>query len=474
MMSSLQIENKNGTQVRFISTSTIQPKNDRQNHDLTTQRIELTPWDLRLLFFNYSQQGLLFHKPKHLHCEQEEEPKSNIISLIDHLKATLSRTLEIFYPLAGRLVLVENHDKTSSFFLHCNGEGAEFVHAAAHGVTVADVVNTPDVPNHVVDSFFLMNGVLSYQGISKPLLAVQVTELLDGIFISCTMNHSIADGSSFMHFLNTWSDISRNGSCDQLSQPYPVFGRQYLDGIVDLPIHIPFFHDQIPHGRLVSPPLQQRVFRFPKQKVAVLKAKANAEMNTNNISALQALMGHLWISITRNRHLKDDVEVACSMAVSMRQRIQPRLPEEHLGNTVLHGVVRTTAGELLKNGLGWAAWQINKTIASQTPEEAIKFLKDWAKSPKIAKVGQFADGTISHTAGSPRFNVYGNDFGWGRPISIRSGLANKFDGKLMAYPGDEQGCIDFEACLSPETMQAMTEDEEFMKTLSINLTRSSL
>ncbi|CAB4317773.1 unnamed protein product [Prunus armeniaca] len=85
---------------------------------------------------------------------------------------------------------------------------------------------TPDV---IVSNLFSMNGVLNYEGFPKPLLAVQVTELIDGIFVGCTMNHCVVDGSSFWHFFNTWSEISRSGS-DENFQPPPIFDRQFLDG----------------------------------------------------------------------------------------------------------------------------------------------------------------------------------------------------------------------------------------------------
>ena len=71
--------------------------------------------------------------------------------------------------------------KTTSFFVDCNNLGAQFVHAVTDDVTVADILDPMYVPD-IVNSFFLMNGVLYYQGISKPLLAVQVAELVDGIF----------------------------------------------------------------------------------------------------------------------------------------------------------------------------------------------------------------------------------------------------------------------------------------------------
>ncbi|KAL5556968.1 hypothetical protein UlMin_039204 [Ulmus minor] len=446
---------------RLIFTTTIHlPKSHDQ--DQFTRRIELTPYDLQLLFVDQIQKGLLFLKPQNY--DQSH--------LVEHLKYTLSRTLEIFYPLAGRLVKVENgaDDDTASFFIDCNNAGAIFSIAVADGVTVDDVLKPFYVPDDVVYSFFPMNGVLNFEGVTQPLLAVQVTELVDGIFIGCTMNHCVIDGNSFWHFFNTWSQLSRG--INVISETHPVFGREYLKGIIDLPLQIPFSQDQI-SNRFNPPPLQQKMIHFSKEKISQLKAKANSEMANDTssnakISSLQALLAHLWISITRTRNLNPDQEVIYRVAVGLRQRLEPPLPNRYLGNAVILGTVKCTAGVLLQRGLGWAAWEINKMIASISGEEAKRYLEDWAKNPKVL-IKTNGDLMLSNanlvTGSSPRFNVYGNDFGWGKPLAVRSGPANKFDGKLTVFEGAEDGSIDFEACLSPETLKGLASDVQFMEYL---------
>nr|POF08690.1 putative acetyltransferase [Quercus suber] len=143
-----------------------------------------------------------------------------------------------------------------------------------------------------------MNGLLNYQGISKPLLAVQVTELVDGIFIACTMNHCVVDGTSFWHFFNTWSEISRGNNIDLLPQSAPIFQRYFFDRIIDFPIRIPFHHNEVPDERFSPPPLKQKVFHFSKEKIAQLKAKANAEMRPTTTSCpfklFWLIFGELW------------------------------------------------------------------------------------------------------------------------------------------------------------------------------------
>ncbi|KAM5576596.1 putative acetyltransferase [Rosa sericea] len=395
------------TRIRHISTSTVQPTS---HNGQLAHRIELTPWDLRPIKLDYIQKGLLFHK------YYSSENEVNQISLVQHLISSLSQALDIFYPLAGRLAVTENEDNsTSCVFINCNDAGVEFLHAAADCVTVADILDSVDVPDDIVCQLIPMNGVRNCEGISKPLLAVQVTELADGIFIGCSINHSVVDATSYWHFLNTWSEISRSGSDHQMTPP--IFHRQFLDGVIELPIHLPLpYNELLPSQQQImdqssSVSLRTRVFHFPKEKVAQLKAKANAEMGTNNISSLQALMAHFWCATIRNRHdLNPDEEVGYFIATGLRQRLKPPLPKEYFGNALEGISVKSTAGELLQNGIGWAALHINKKITSITSDDARKYAENFAKNPTFFPnlrdiVPSQTSTTALLTGSSPRFNV---------------------------------------------------------------------
>ena len=57
----------------------------------------------------------------------------------------------------------------------------------------------------------------------------------------------------------------------------------------------------------------------------------------------------------------------------------------------------------------------------------------------------------------------------GKAVALRSGYANKFDGKVSSYPGYEGGgSIDLEVCLSPDSMSALESDKEFMNAVSLS------
>ncbi|KAK2983853.1 hypothetical protein RJ640_008529 [Escallonia rubra] len=414
----------------IISTCTVRPAT-AASLDEPTRKIELTPWDLQFLLVDSVQKGILFRKPT---LQQEQK------ALINHLKASLSRTLDFFLPLAGRLAQMKNHnDNTTSFFINCNNAGAQFDHATVNELTVADILQPVYIPR-IVQSFFPLNGVLNHEGISKPLLAVQVTELADGFFLGCTINHVVADGTSFWHFISSWSEISRGYS--QISKT-PLTKRYFPEHYNCLPIRIPFFEKQLISNTIVSPgPLKERVFHFSAETISKLKAKANAEVmsistgQTITISSLQAVLAHLWLSVIRCRGRDENAnqEISFKIAIGARPRLlHPPLGEGYLGNAIHFEAVTTSRDELLKHGLGWAAWQFKKKVASQTPEEVTNFYESWVKNPKLLKKGiLFRDNSASS---SPRFNVYESDFGWGKPVAVRSGLANKFDGKVTIFPG---------------------------------------
>ncbi|KAL4361256.1 hypothetical protein GQ457_04G023690 [Hibiscus cannabinus] len=434
--------------VRCISSTLIQPS----IHKAQNQRVELNPWDLRFLLIGPIQKGLLFPKPKPSAGDEN--------NFIHRLKSSFSRTLNHFPPLAGRLATDELDHGTVSFFIDCNNAGALFVHSEAAGVTVSDIVEPVYVPS-IVGSFFPLNGLTNYAGISEPLLGVQVTELADGVFVGCTMNHSVVDGTSFWHFMNSWSEISR-GSI-HLSKT-PVFRRSFFENI-DYPIRIPRSLVNQEQQLIDPPPLRERVFHFSKQSIAELKAKANSEVGTDNISSLQALLSHLWRSIVRNKKSIPDEEMTYCIWIGARPRLR-HLPQQYFGNAIKSEKITMKAKEVQEQRVGNIAREMKRLISAQTEEEFTRDLESWITGPKEIEMASVVR-NFTETSSSPQFDMYGNDFGWGRPIAVRSGLGNKLNDKLTLFCGAEEGSIDVEACLLPETLEAMACDDEFMDTVTI-------
>ncbi|KAL0352085.1 UNVERIFIED_CONTAM: putative acetyltransferase [Sesamum calycinum] len=427
--------------IRILSTSTINALPLTES----VHRINLTPWDLELLFLEHTQIGLLFLKPN----PQQEATilsKTNTASLIHHLKASLERTLHFFSPLVGRLATTNSDDgSTTCFFIDCDNDekGALFIHATARdtNLTVADILDSSTYVPEIVPSFFPLRGTRNHDGVSQPLLAVQVTELVDGLFIGCSINHLLADATSFWHFFNSWAEISRGENVvhDPISK-LPILHRDQLTldlvGSSDIKIYNEYLIlDKVSAAHESPCLLRDRVFHFTKESVAKLKARANKEVveSKGQISSLQAVIAHVWRSIIRCRSAMNSgtQETTFEIPIGARQRLNPPLPEEFFGNSVFPGIVTTEAWKILR--MVWAGLRD-------------KYIRWWHLLTDLI-----------------RFDVYGNDFGWGKPVAARSGRANGFDGRITIYGGFEKGSLEIEACLFPETLSALVNDAEFME-----------
>ncbi|KAI8006587.1 putative acetyltransferase [Camellia lanceoleosa] len=194
IMSSLQSQ----SQSLVLSNCTVFPDRNSIIGDL-----KLSASDLPMLSCHYIQKGCLFARPP-----------LPIHSLISLLKNSLSRTLTHFSPLAGRL----STDSQGHVYVTCNDSGVHFLHANASHIHIRHILSSTDVPDSVKD-LFAFDRTVSYEGHFNPILAVQVTELADGVFIGCSVNHAVTDGTSFWNFFNTFAEVYRGRSKADFEAP---------------------------------------------------------------------------------------------------------------------------------------------------------------------------------------------------------------------------------------------------------------
>ncbi|KAK4353187.1 hypothetical protein RND71_028705 [Anisodus tanguticus] len=437
--------------------------------------LKLSVSDLPMLSVHYIQKGALFTRPPF--------PIAHLISL---LKLSLSQTLSHLPPLAGRFVT----DPNGYVYISCNDAGVDFIHATATHIFIRDVIGSIDVPHHVKE-FFPLDHTVSYQGHISPLLAVQVTELANGVFIGCAVNHSVTDGTSFWNFFNTFAEVSRG--VKKITRQ-PDFTRNSIlisNAVLKLPADGP----KVTFA--VDAPLRERIFSFNRESILRLKEKTNNQIlnfdteinivelmgkhsndplklktgnamvnSTVEISSFQSLCALLWRAVTRARKFPSLKMTTFRMAVNCRHRLQPKLNPFYFGNAIQSIPTYASAGDILSSDLQWCAEQLNKNVKAHDNSMVNRYVEDWENDPRCFPLGNF-DGAMLTMGSSPRFPMYDNDFGWGRPVSVRSGRANKFDGKISAFPGREGGgSVDLEVVLSPETMEGLESDKEFMQYVS--------
>nr|TKV93949.1 hypothetical protein SEVIR_9G263500v2 [Setaria viridis] len=388
-----------GAAVQVVSRRTVKPPpRDRE-------RIPLTTWDLSLLSADYIQKGLLFAPP----------PFSTTAHLVDHLKASLADHRDDRGRVVGCSVSVD-----------CAGQGVELLEAVAGGVAVSDVIlPDADVPR-LVRSFFPLDEAINYDGHERPLFAVQITELADGVFVG---------------FVSTTRS--------------PTISRAMMGAPRALPPRAaPLFERWSPDGGAAAPIWRERMLRFSEESLAVLKDRARQELLVARDAAGAA-------AVTRLQ------EVMFRASANNRARLRPPLPAGYFGNAI--GAVSTEvvrASELLARGHGWAAAAVGRAVAAHTDAGVRARAAAWAVEPGLSAFRLF-DPNCMFISSSPRFDMYGCDFGWGKPLAARSGKANKYDGKVSLFPGREGGgSIDAEVVLAPEHMAALELDDEFWAAVS--------
>ena len=293
---------------------------------------------------------------------------------VEQRASSFARALGRFHLLSGPFAVAPAG--STGLTIRYGDEGAEFVHAVAPGVT-----GTVCIPR-VVWSFFPLDRLLGVDAIadSRPVLAAQVTELADGVFVGMSLSHAAADWTTFWDLFNTWSEISRNKS--DISTAAPPLERWFHDGC-PVPIPLPFAKVQDMARPFERPPRQECSLRFSPESVTKLTAKANAETvaggGTATISSLQAVAAHVWRAACRARALAPDQETTCALPVGCRTRVKG-MPQVYLGNAVAGAVGRSAVGEILGDGrLGWAAWLLTRAVASFGEASARETLARWPR-----------------------------------------------------------------------------------------------
>ncbi|KAF3781779.1 BAHD acyltransferase, partial [Nymphaea thermarum] len=313
----------------------------------------------------------------------------------------------------------------------------EFTVSKAAGVCISDLVS--DVVSETINSFSPLVGAISYDGHYRPLLAVQVTKVVDGVVIGCLMNRVIGDDGSFWHFVESWSELSARAKT--ITRP-PVTERP--------PIHkevgrIWFTASEKNMDRTLPPPFKQ---------------------SCGSVSSLQAITALLWRSMMRAKNLSTELITLCVMNVGCRSRLEPPLPEEYFGNCVQPLMVHAKVGELLGHDLGWAGRALHCGIAAQTPDAVRNRAKGWVKMPYTYGNSRPVPNIIV-VGGSPREDIFGIDFGWGTGFAVLSGPGSKFDGRIAAFPGKcGSGSIDLQVCLAPQYLSSLESDEELLDALN--------
>ncbi|KAH6801286.1 hydroxycinnamoyl-CoA shikimate/quinate hydroxycinnamoyl transferase [Perilla frutescens var. hirtella] len=354
------------------------------------------------------------------------------------LKAALSRALVEFYPYAGRL----KTDDNGRIEINCNCEGVFFSVAECDG-TIDDLGGFSPRPD------IRLVPIVDYsQGISTfPLLLLQLTRFkCGGVSIGVANEHHVSDGISGVHFMDTWSLITRGLT----PTVRPFLDRRFLSAR-----NPP--QPQFPHIEHRPPPSLKTddddetsfsTFRLSRHQLNALKQKCNDDDDGkhSNYTSYEVVTGHVWRCVCMARRLPGDQETKLQLPVNGRPRLKTQLPPGFFGNGIFYTAAFALCGELESKPLRFAVGKVHEAIVRMDDEylrSALDYLElqqpnfdGVRRSERNVKYPNFG---ITSWVRLPTYKV---DFGWGKPAYVGPGAA-LFEGKsfLVADPQNEGGVL---------------------------------
>lgn len=271
------------------------------------------------------------------------------------------------------------------------------------------------------------------------------------------LHHILADGTSALHFINSWSDVARG-----LPVSTPPFIDRTLLRARDPP-NPTFHHNEYdPPPRMNPPPPQSqpkttctKIFRITPEQLDALKAKVRTEDGTVRYSTYETITAHIWRSMCKARGLSDDQASKLYISTDGRFRLNPQLPPGYLGNVLFTTTVMGLSGEIQSKPLVRTMERIRGGLRRMDDEYLRSALDYIGAQPDLTALKRGP-----HTYASPNLNivswirlpVHDADFGWGRPLFM--GPARVFcegNAYLLRSPVHD-GSLSLFICLEMEHM----------------------
>ncbi|KAL3848914.1 hypothetical protein ACJIZ3_010796 [Penstemon smallii] len=342
-------------------------------------------------------------------------------TVIPNLKYSLSLTLKHFLPMAGNLFLplgsgmpVCRYTKGDSVPVTIAISDSDFVHLTGNHPRSANefrgfVSQLPPLVNH------------SPESIKIPPFAIQITLFPNkGICIGFTIHHSLCDGAALLNFIKTWASITDSNS-DTHAQWLPFYDRttfQDLDGL-----------DSIRWNQVkVSRPTIPTSFSNNKVRATFVLSKDDVQKlkdvvlerrpNIAYVSTFTVACAYVWVSIAKltvvvEEEVADNEPDYFIFSADCRGRLNPPLPGTYFGNCLAlmkaetsHGVLKGNEGFL--EAVEAIGEEIRKTVYNENG------VLDSIRKRSTVEFKSLIGKRVLYVAGSPRLDIYGVDFGWGK------------------------------------------------------------
>ncbi|KAK9102797.1 hypothetical protein Sjap_020051 [Stephania japonica] len=345
-------------------------------------------------------------------CAYQKPEFRDFSSLVAAILASLAETLNHYFPLSGRLVTNPTTDEPE---ILCNNEGVEVAEAHAH-------IDLGSLDFYDLTNSLQQNLVPTSQEMP---LRIQVTSFNCGGFsIAWSIDHALADATSFVMFLASWSEIVQTKA---LSMPpdhrrsiirprSPLKFSPSIDNtfikftIEDVVNMVPMTGYDISLKRM-----------FFIQGSHLNRLQQQASKGGRRATKIEAFSAYLWKILAESIKESDDIQ-SCKMGwlVEGRRWMVSQNVTNLFGNLLSMAVGEADIQELKQAKMSQIASIAHDAIAEASSDEHFTNLIDWVEFNRpgmfLAKILAGFEGpaiVISSALGLP---VKQMDFGFGSPV----------------------------------------------------------
>ncbi|XP_021895005.1 vinorine synthase-like [Carica papaya] len=302
------------------------------------------------------------------------------------------------------------------------------------------------------------------------MLLVKFTSFIcGGVALSLSLTHKLADLSSLVTLLQTWTKISLGDN--ELVVPELFLGANLLPCKPDLP-------NMSASINIKEEKFSMKRFVFSATKLAEIKARVDPEFEQVmhcHASRVEMVLALIWKCAVAAKQAKNMGEFKPSVmfqAVNLRQRMSPLLPENAMGNFIwpfMLVVKEENDMELVQLVIqmrkSFNHFCNNDVNKFKGKEGIIKILEKLKEREEFFK--KMGDTSVYRCSSWCKFPLYDADFGWGKAlwhVSVNK-MVNNTVALMDTRSRDE---IEVILTLDEEEMKILETNQELLEYATIN------
>ncbi|KDP27254.1 hypothetical protein JCGZ_19953 [Jatropha curcas] len=449
--------------VKILDVSRVTPISIDSSEFTTEFSLPLTYFDIFWLKL-YPTEEIFYYEQKDLSLSFFDSV------IVPKLKSSLSLALFHFLPLGGNIIWPPDVNKPAIVYNPNDGVSLTIAESNADFTRLSS-----NQMNEAIESRFYVPE-LAISDSKVATIAIQITLFpKQGFSIGISYHHAVLDGKSKVMFVKAWAHICKQIEIGKnqtlLPELTPFLDRTIVRDPEGLAIvylknwletRLPCFNDntrslkQLPNMKSLSN-LTRGTFELSRQDIKKLKEKVLSQlsdpyqMKSIHLSTFVVSFAYTIVCMVRARMLERKRKIMIGFSADCRARLDPPLPENYFGNCVAAYFTFIEVESLLEeNGITFVAEKLSdiiKGVSNGVLEGAKEKLANFLKEMEVGEVEVFGVNS------SPKFEVYGTDFGFGRPKRVEFTSIDLSGGISMSESKDGSGGIEVGLVLKQHEME---------------------